>query len=256
MKKFMMSGVGLISLANISAAVVLDHFDRDTYNSLPSVAIASRNLERNGNLEKVLEEGKKTVSDYDSVDFMGVRLLHRHNLLDLGEVMIEEFQTYEEAPALVTRNSSVDVSFEGKPASWMGKFGGTFVFEYSTDKNVKEGFRYLKEHPSLFLQIKGILQSYDLEDILAPAIVSRSVMPLFGDTDRLIEFGKRRKTERGTEYRSILQNIPLNKQGNSNIFMTNWGFVGKPKTVGCMWQYNICEEDICDLIHIWTLPLG
>ncbi len=255
MKKAIILTSCLISSVNFSKAVDFDRFEVDAYNALPSSLVASKALERKGTLEKVLEEGKRVLQEYDSVDFMGVRLLHRHNDLKAGEVMVQTFEVDEKGPSFVTQNCALEAFPNTYPASWVLGQRQTSVFEYSTDENVREGGQYLEEHPSLFLKIEGVLRSNQLEEVLAPSIVSRSVYPQFAESDFLMEYNKTQKTESGVRYLSILRPSSEKdfKSSADQMVMTNWGFVGKPKMVGCTWYSQACIFDgTCGMVHYST----
>lgn len=129
--------LGSAFITDSEANTGLDDFSVETYNCLRGAYHAHQDLSKGAELPTCLERASSIIKGYDAdMDFLGFRLLHRHNVVSDGYGMVERFETRVEKPVLVTSHSSL--SKEGferiYPASWMkGNNGDRSVFEFSTD---------------------------------------------------------------------------------------------------------------------------
>jgi hypothetical protein len=199
----------------------LNKFCLATYNSLPSVEEANDSLLSLGKTDDFLAEASSLIAGYDSVNFLGVRLIHQHNTLADGEIMLEEFKYDEGRPAIITSNSSIDA--EGSiPASWLITPSGLRAFEYSTDVASLAGFQYLTEHPETLRIVISTLQKYALQSYLAPSVVTLDSFKYFEPSDRLVETS--RTVVRGSReiHENIVKAVPSDVFSTLDVIKTSW----------------------------------
>ena len=164
----------------------LRDFNHRTYNALPLSAEADLELNKNGNLNKFLEDATPVAEKYNLSDSIGFRLLHRHEILEEGKVMVESFGHWRELPAFITTPEKEDTP-KTYPASWAYDTSGLKVFEFSTDPEVKKVAKQLGVHRGFFEEMKEVLVKHQLEKILAPAVLLRNSFVHFDRTQPLYE---------------------------------------------------------------------
>jgi hypothetical protein len=211
----------------------LNRFCVATYNGLPSVEAANAGLLSLGKTDDFLTEVSDLIAGYDSVNFLGVRLIHQHNTLADGEIMLEEFKYDEGEPAIITSNKSADT--EGSiPASWLITPSGLRAFEYSTDVSSLAGFQYLNEHPETLRIVTSTLQKYGLEPYLAPSILMLEAFRYFEPSDHLVETS--RIVEKGGReiHENVVKGVPSDAFSALDVIKTSWGINQEAKELGCV----------------------
>ena len=199
----------------------LNKFCVATYNSLPSVEVASDRLLSLGKTDDFLSEVSSLIASYDSVDFLGVRLIHRHNKLADGEIMLEEFKYDEGEPAIITSNKSIDT--EGSvPSSWIITPSGLRAFEYSTDVSSLAGFKYLSEHPETLKIVISTLQKYDLESYLAPSVMVLDAFRHFEPSDHLVETSRTVVRESFKIHENVVKGVSSDIYSKLHVIKTGW----------------------------------
>jgi hypothetical protein len=222
----------------------LNCFNQKVYNSLPSSVDATLALRDNGNLEVCLEKARKVVDEYDAgVDFLGFRLVHRHNSLRNEEIMVEEHKEEDEKPLIISSTRFVDESSSAIPVSWiLGNGGICTAFEYVIDPIAKAGYEYLVDHMSLFKQISEVTYDCGLGSILAPAVVERGFHVHFRQFKSLLEESRMRIVDGRDVYENVLRGnhsdeLELEREG---MAPTLWSFRAGGKSVGCMFLRRWC----------------
>lgn len=235
-----------------SADSSLRQFCCSTYNDLPSVEIADVNLSRSGALDAFLAEASKATASYDSIDFLGVRLLHNHNKLVDGEIMLEEFTYDQGEPAFITSNKSATTLKRSIPASWIKTSDGFRVFEYSTDEAVFSGFQYLAEHPNVLRILEELLQKYHLEPYLAPSITKLDSLTNFDSTQHLLEKSRVIIKKDGTEiHENIVKAVSDNVYSQMDVIRTSWSINSEPMDPLYCWRSCATgPQDQHDVSHV------
>lgn len=201
----------------------LNKFCVATYNGLPSVETANDGLLSLGKTDDFLTEVSGLIAGYDSVNFLGVRLIHQHNTLSDGEIMLEEFKYDEGEPAIITSNRSIDT--EGSiPASWLITPSGLKTFEYSTDVASITGFQYLTEHPEILRIVKSTLQKYALESYLAPSVLMLDAFRYFEPSDHLVEKSRTVTRESREIHENVVKGVPNGVFSKLQTIQTSWKF--------------------------------
>ena len=220
----------------------LRDFNHRTYNALPLSGEADLELKKNGNLNKFLEDVAPVVEKYDFGHSIGFRLLHRHETLEEGQVMVENFDHWKGVPALITTLENKDTP-KIYPASWSCGSSGLTVFEYSKDSRAKKVAKKLGANPAFLGEIKDLLIENKLEHILAPAILTRENFVHFNATQPLYEL------IRPAPYASILVNKSLEEiravsEAGGNLVRTTWPVGNNNKyEVLCVTHCSTSEDD-------------
>lgn len=256
LKKILLLGAVVLGSYNLSysAEVLvepsLSKFCVRTYNSLSSVEAANAGLLESGNLDSFLAEASSLVSAYDSVDFLGVRLVHKHNSLVEGDIMLEEFTYDEGEPALVTSDKSITT--EGAiPASWVMTPTGLRAFEYSIDSAVSSGLQYLAEHPEFMSILASTIQKYALESHLAPAVLRLDAFGNFDSTHHLVETS-RVVTKSGKEmHENVVKGVPDAVHSTLNIIKTSWGLGGEVTARACIRWCDMDQYGHLGAVHMY-----
>lgn len=228
-KKSLLLGVLVCSLhyagycSDVLVEEPLNRFCLATYNGLPSVETANDGLLSLGKTDDFLTEVSSLISSYDSVNFLGVRLIHQHNTLADGEIMLEEFKHDEGEPAIITSNRSIDT--EGSiPASWLITPSGLRTFEYSTDVASLTGFQYLSEHPETLRIVTSTLQKYALESYLAPSVVMLDAFRYFEPSDHLVEKSRIVRRESRKIHENVVKGVSDGVFSKLQTIQTSWQF--------------------------------
>jgi hypothetical protein len=211
----------------------LNRFCVATYNGLPSVEAANAGLLSLGKTDDFLTEVSDLIAGYDSVNFLGVRLIHQHNTLADGEIMLEEFKYDEGEPVFITSNKSIETK-GSIPASWLITPSGLRAFEYSTDVSSLAGFQYLNEHPETLRIVTSTLQKYGLESYLAPAVLMLDAFRYFEPSDRLLETS--RIVARGGHeiHENVVKGVPSDAFSALDVIKTSWGINQEAKELMCV----------------------
>lgn len=229
----------------------LNKFCVATYNSLPSVAAANYGLLSLGKTDAFLAEANSLMAGYDSVNFLGVRLIHQHNLLSDGEIMLEEFKHDEGEPAIITSNRSIDT--EGSiPSSWLITSTGLRTFEYSTDVASLSGLQYLQEHPEALRMVISTLQKYALESYLAPSILMRDVFKYFDPTGCLLEKSRIIVRDGREIHENVVKAVPIDIYSTLDVIKTSWPITPESKESSCERKWTGCVSCLsmdCGLSH-------
>src|SRR5690606_32457098 len=105
------------------------------YNLLSSVEDSDQALKAHPNREAAMDEFSEVLTRHGMNDVMGLRLVHRHHILEGNQVMVQQDTTTEGAPSLPTSawNITDARSAHALPASWIfGAESGITNFETST----------------------------------------------------------------------------------------------------------------------------
>ncbi len=213
-------------------------FSRKSYNRLPLSHEADQTLQRNGNLSACLQEAAVITEKYGVSDSIGFRLLHRHEKLEKGKVMVERFDHWQSNPALITTVEDKEGT-KTYPASWSCQNGALQVFEYSEDPNVKKVANVLGKNLTFFEEMRVVLEKHGLDHILAPAILVKDSLVHFDSTKVLYELIS------SNPYASILvtksfDELDAIRRSQRNVIQTTWGLDGNNKLpVNCV---TYCEQ--------------
>ena len=138
-----------------------------SYNALLPIADAQRAFQkRGGNL--AVDTLLSIVADAGAEAVVGIRLLHKHNDISAGEIMLERNEVDDEGFALITSAVPCDV----RPAvcnSWQITERGLVPIEFSQPGIVVAQFD-MREHEDLFCRLSDAIIALGVEDILGPSL--------------------------------------------------------------------------------------
>jgi hypothetical protein len=219
----------------------LDDIDQEkyqtSYNKLPSVEDSNSLLkERNAQFSQLLKDAEGIVVKYGMETHIGLRLIHSHFPAEKNHVMVEEYQTWEGKPSLVTYAQNLEEAKEKKalPASWI--FSGNTqddvqIFETSTDPAVHAGVRMLQEKPSFMDEMGDLLRTTQFNSLLSVALMKRDSFDLKEEELYL-------ENNSSTLLKSIVQAWNP-KENPISAFQTSWNFKGLKG--GCL-KLHYCAD--------------
>ena len=210
----------------------------NAYNRLPLSAAAHLKLNRNGNIERLLEEVLPIAKKCELSGKIGFRLAHQHHPISEGEVMVESFKYWKSTPAFITSVKKQKSTVGILPASWLETPSGLKVFEFSDDLEVKKVLDILIEHPERYNEISKVCDRYGLKEILAFAIIDRSAFKYF-NSQPLYEMIN------PNPYASVLVNKSQEdiQEMSGLLVRTSW-LIGNPQhDVECVTYCHASDED-------------
>lgn len=199
------------------------------YNSLSSVEESSLALQASPQFQPFLEKAEEIVTRYNFNNSIGLRLIHRHFSLSQNQLMVEQFDTVNDIPSLITYPHTIEEAqaIDTVPASWI--FSGNLkeeitLFETSTDSAVKAANLRLQQHPEFFDEIGQLLKDYQLNNLLSIAVLKRNSL-VAEEEQTYMEVSSEK------ENRSIIQ-LSKFEDALKDSIRTSWSFKG-PKELLC-----------------------
>ena len=231
-----------------------------TYNDLPGVITANSQLQSK-NKDEILSALGYWICSNDLEEEIGVRLLHRHNLLNPGEFMLEQEEKIERengciAALVTTRLETADYSCNAHANSWKVNACGTLIpLEYSDDKFVHSASSTMAKKSKIFHEFFSIAKRFGCENLLGPCASQRSFYNERDDDGTVVYV--ERSTADGMK--NIITAEDRNKFTKISTIETSWRFLAdkSAKTdemslesgVGCNPDsycqaecYQVCEE--------------
>ncbi|MHC3822430.1 hypothetical protein [Pseudomonas sp. G3-19] len=144
------------------------------YNMLPDVFDADRMLHEPGR-KKSVDQLLDIVRKHKVESFVGLRLLHKHNLIAEHELMVEGTLSDEIGFALITRARSISEIGEAiLPNSWILTDTGYVPMEFSATHLLNDPTFNPISHNKFFDELASKLRELGLSNILGPALASSS----------------------------------------------------------------------------------
>jgi hypothetical protein len=228
-------GLQLCASTSLYAQFELDDMDRESYtrryNSLPSVEENNEKLKASPQFSSFLKEAEEIVSRYELEPYVGFRLIHSHFSVGENQVMTENYEVIDSVPSLVTSAFTVEEAKErgAVPASWImsDTAGAPFVFETSTDPEVKTGARLLQDNYEFMGEAEASLRKHNLNHLLSLALLKRSSLQA-KEGQMYLELNSNKSK------RSVVQ-LWNEEDSSIDTIRTTWSFKG-PKKQAC---YNV-----------------
>ncbi len=216
----------------------LNDYSSQLYNSLPLSAEGHSKLQANGNIGKALDEALPIAEQHGLSKKIGLRLLHRHECVNAGEIMLERFGEWDSKPAFITfieDGAGVKTLY---PASWISTASGTRVFEFSDDPAVREVCATI-EGSGIYDKIVGVLKKHRLNDILGVSVTERSTLDRFTKGQPFYEL------IRPAPYASVLINKPWDEiRGAEGMLVRTTWVIGNPAhDVECVTYCHTSDGD-------------
>jgi hypothetical protein len=163
-------------------------FNRDTYNGLPGVETADELARSGDRLDNFLDSAARLFVRHNMHDRFGVGLLHKHNMCEPGERMIQYNCTVDDEMALVTLPQRKEVDIQAEvPNVWLVSGNGFTPLEYSTDAYARSSF-FSGDIPTSFLaDFADLIRISSVQDIFGLAIVNRTLSQLAEPNQVLLE---------------------------------------------------------------------
>lgn len=149
----------------------------DVYNGLLDVAAAEHRLMemgRDARLDKVLA----VIRAFNMSEFVGLRLLHKHNVISQGEAMLESAVTDAEGFALVTRAADVSrgMSPGFVPNSWVLSDAHYVPMEFSDATLLADPDVNPASCPEFFAALAQAIRDEGLSLLIGPALIESALV--------------------------------------------------------------------------------
>jgi hypothetical protein len=146
-----------------------------TYNSLEPVETIDERLTRAGR-DRVLQELGKIIVSHRLHEVIGVRLLHRHNDLALGEIMLEREELDSTRSWCLTTVATLkaEVPSDYRPNSWKLCDDRFVPIEFSFDPEAVLAVAAVDQRFAFHTEFARVLQELGADNILGPWVAPRS----------------------------------------------------------------------------------
>lgn len=154
-----------------------DHFDVTAYNSLPDVGQANAALQRTGRLDDILSLVARLLSDEERESSLGLCLLHKHNEVPAGHLMVEALEVKDGRRSLATRLVEEAVRAEDSvPTTWSLAGNRLAPLEYSADRLAVSGYdEACTTSSTLVRQVGDVIRLAGCEGLLGICVPDRSL---------------------------------------------------------------------------------
>jgi len=147
-----------------------------TYNALDDVVIADQALSDVGR-ESGITALLAVIRAHGLEEFIGLRLLHKHNDIAEGEMMLEDSRIDQEGFALITRATSIsESSSDASPNSWILCDDGFAPFEFSRSYLLLDANISPVTHPEFFHELASAIRHAGLARLIGPALMPSSLV--------------------------------------------------------------------------------
>lgn len=220
--------------------ILSNSFDPALYNALPPVVSADKTFSEKTDAGLFFESAAELVCRFDLEKYIGVCLLHNHNKLEDGEVMVESFEYLGDGrPALVMALTKSPESREIVPVVWkLQKVSGKHRFiplEHATQEQAKVGYQRLVENQTFLSEFKSLLLEFDYQDIIGLTILRDDVLPKKAD-EHLVERIHAKRVANVVTAEQRTDETP------DNFVVTNWFFVKRMANAGSECVKGVCES--------------
>lgn len=188
------------------------------YNHLPNVELADTMLSAAGRVQ-VLSKLSKLIVQYGLEETIGIRLLHKHNLIDENEIMLEREERDSSGRPCLTTHAIAQKDVVGGPKianSWRTSDNRAVPIEFSVDPLVASCWR--DEIVQLLKQFGVLTSKLYVSGFMGPAILPRKFYsehrPVFPAI--LLE-----RTDRSRRA-NVVQYEPLDALKQINFIETTW----------------------------------
>ncbi|HEX2059962.1 MAG TPA: hypothetical protein VHK90_04415 [Thermoanaerobaculia bacterium] len=211
-------------------------FSPSVYNALPAVYDADEALAAQAERAAFFQEVGDLICGHELDAFVGVSLLHKHNTVDDGQVMVEHYdESRYGRPALVMQRVAWDERPDRVPVVMkVGDDGASLLpIEHSSIAPARDAYGRLDEKLAVFAPaFCDVVRKYRFEELIALCIRRESVIPL-ADGEELLERSDVARVANVTTATTIAPGV-------RNV-TTTWWFVpseGGSETRKCNW----CRE--------------
>ena len=170
-------------------------YDRLQFNALPAVDVADENVRANDKLNIALAVLRPIFVQHGFCDAWGISLLHKHWLLEEGELPVQEIVCKDEETVFITRPRASD--FAGRFLPSIMKVSSDMrlrVVEFSNDPNVHMAHDLLRAAPQFVTAFCRTVVANHLADTFG-LIANKATMEgrgliEFNYTDRMSVLGR------------------------------------------------------------------
>lgn len=142
----------------------------DAYNNLPELDEADFALEESKKSD-IINELINIIVRNGLESTVGVRLLHKHNILYEGELMIEDCFVGDEFTLVTKAENSQKLNKDYVPNSWALRGGEYVPIEFSARNLLTDIEINPDTHPKFFRELAEVLQSHGVDGVLGPSVL-------------------------------------------------------------------------------------
>ncbi|MCM2443514.1 hypothetical protein HGO34_27910 [Agrobacterium vitis] len=147
----------------------------NAYNALPDLDEADFQL--NSRKDGCIDFLLSIIMKHGKHEFVGIRLLHKHNLIENGEIMAEYHQVDKDGFSLITRATKVrDWSSNLRPNSWIFKNGEWTPMEFSNAELLKNPNVNPSSEKELFQELADAINLFEVEDVIGPSLMGSDLI--------------------------------------------------------------------------------
>lgn len=148
-----------------------ERFSEKVYNDLLDVETCNEQVS-GGILNGFLQEAGASISKYQADEYAGIFLLHRHNIINKDEIMVERDGVYNEKSALICAPEGC--FSDAVPVRW-GLVDNCFVpLEYGSDPILKSAYGLLKENGQMLIDLAAHIKRCGVVRNLGICLYDRS----------------------------------------------------------------------------------
>lgn len=197
-------------------------FDVGTYNSLMDLGQADAHFREASEMDQFFHEAGTLILDHKLEAIVGICLLHKHNLLRDGEVMIEQLETMGDRPALIMARQSQGTQVNSAPVIWkLASDQQRFSpIEYSTTETAHASHERLMAASGFFRDFQALLVRYGYQDLIGVA-VRRAGELKCSEEESVVE------RCHPTRIANVLTAERVLPEDESRMIRTNWSFERK-----------------------------
>lgn len=141
------------------------------YNDLPELDEADRYLKGAGS-DAILTELLGVIVKHDMGKYVGIRLLHKHNVISEDEIMVEYHSLEEDGFSLITKaTKESDIHRSYVPNSWQYRDGGFVPIEFSESFLVSDSDINPGKYAAFFAELGDAIKRTGAAEVLGPSLL-------------------------------------------------------------------------------------
>lgn len=227
-----------------SSGLVLS-YNRDSFNALPGIEIASTQAQQMGALDIAITALAPIFRKHDMCGLWAIGLSHKHYMLHEFEIPLQQVLHSSASRELVTSAQHVSSATDDRWPSVMAlRQGRWIVLEYSNDVDVRNAYVSFERDISFQTEVADSLIAIGLAHVLSLVVV-RDPLP----ECMFVEFND------DIERTSTLREVPCESVSGLRFLETSWRFYPHSTNAYCQAVCNTrCETQRGE--HVWVHRTG
>lgn len=143
------------------------------FNSLPSVFMADQRVRGNSDFDAFLHRAAFLFVSHHMHTVVGVSLIHRHERIDQGEMMLQQLENWRGNEALVCRKVPIRTGGHSAPVNLLRTSTCWAGVEFSKSPRVFEKFCQLASNSGFVEQYEKLIEEFNLQGQVGLSIYTR-----------------------------------------------------------------------------------